>query len=79
MEFGSPVRDKITGFAGTLTGRCDYISGCSQGLVTPKVGADGAFKGSEWFDLQRLEQGDGEMVVLDNSSTPGPDKAAPKI
>jgi len=79
MELGTPVRDKITGFAGTLIGNVSYISGCSQGLVSPKVGADGAFKESQWFDLQRLEQTDGDIIVLDNGATPGPDRAAPTI
>lgn len=79
MELGTPVRDKITGFAGTLVGRCDYISGCSQGLVAPKVGTDGALKESNWFDVQRLEVTDGDVIVLDNGGTPGPDRAAPKI
>lgn len=78
MLFGTPVRDKITGFSGTLIGHVDYISGCSQGLVSPKVGSDGAFKESQWFDVQRLEAVEGELIVLDNGATPGADRAAPK-
>jgi hypothetical protein len=78
MEFGTQVRDRITGFTGTLTGKCSYISGCSQGLVAPKVGADGAFKTSEWFDLQRLEAIEGDVISLDNGATPGADLAAPR-
>lgn len=54
LKLGTPVRDKITGFKGVLVGHVDYISGCSQGLVSPKVAKDGSFKESNWFDDQRI-------------------------
>jgi len=75
---GKRVKDRITGFAGIVTGQCQYISGCSQALVAPSVGADGTFKDSQWFDEQRLEGLGGEAIVLDNGATPGADRAAPK-
>lgn len=79
VEFGQMVVDQITGFAGRVTGVAHYISGCSQALVAPKIGADGSFRDSQWFDVQRLiPDVSVDVVVLDNGPSPGADKAAPK-
>jgi hypothetical protein len=57
-NFGKVATDKVTGFTGVITGRCDYIYGCSQYLITPKAtdihkAADGV-----WMDIGRLEIGE---------------------
>jgi hypothetical protein len=75
--FGMKAKDKITGFSGTVVGRCSYISGCDQLLLAPGVKDDGSFQESHWFDIQRVEMLPGDAVTLDNSETPGPDAAAP--
>ncbi len=50
------VRDQITGFAGTVTGRAEYVTGCRQYLVVPpmKEGA-AAYPDGTWLDEDRLE------------------------
>jgi hypothetical protein len=79
IALGRKVKDAITGFAGTTTGRATYLSGCTQVLVAPTVGPDGATRESAWFDEQRLAYTDSEKaIVLDNSATPGPDRPAPR-
>lgn len=76
---GKTVTDKITGFSGIVTGHCEYLTGCSQSLVAPKVGADGKAAESAWFDDQRLSVDENTPAVkLDNGQTPGADKPAPK-
>lgn len=75
IELGKQYQDKITGFEGVVTGFVQYISGCNQALLAPKVGSDGALRDSQWLDIQRLTPLDGEAVVLDNGTTPGPDRA----
>ena len=76
---GKKVKDKITGFEGVVTGRVEYLTGCNQCLVQPKVGKDGGFKDSQWFDEQRLiADTKVKPVTLDNGRTPGADKPAPK-
>ncbi len=76
---GKTVADRVTGFTGIVTGRVEYITGCDQCLVTPKVKEDGSSIEAHWFDQQRLLVLDGEPVLqLDNGATPGPDKEAPK-
>lgn len=78
MQLGVTVTDKITGFTGVVTGFVQYISGCNQALVVPRVGADGKAGDPNWFDVQRLTIDTGTpAVVLDNGDTPGCDAAAP--
>jgi hypothetical protein len=49
-------------------------------LLVPSVGTDGAFRESVWLDSQRLKLiPERRPVVLQNSNTPGPDKAPPKM
>jgi len=48
------VKDKFTGFEGTVTGHCDYITGCDQYLVQPQT-KEGEWKDARWFDENRLE------------------------
>ena len=77
-ELGTRARDRITGFEGRVTGRCEYITGCNQVLLAPPVGANGEAREAHWFDEQRLEILDnGERITLDNGDTPGCDKPAP--
>ena len=75
---GTTQRDKITGFEGVVTGFCQYISGCNQAMLVPKVGEKGEFKEPHWFDVQRLEQVGSDVVKLENGATPGFDLEAPK-
>ena len=78
LKLGMRVQDKITGFVGVVTGLVDYISGCSQALLTPKIDDSGGLKEAEWFDVQRCVQVGGRIISLDNVVTPGPDREAPK-
>ncbi len=52
---GDVVIEKITGFTGTITGTCFYITGCNQYLLTAK-GKDDITQGkSLWYDEGRLK------------------------
>jgi hypothetical protein len=77
IELGRKVKDKVTGFEGTVTGFVTYITGCNQALVTPKVQKDGSSVDPRWYDEQRLEYVGVERIVLDNRRTPGADMEAP--
>lgn len=79
IKLGQTVRDRITGFQGVVTGVVNYISGCNQALVVPRVKDDGSLTDAQWFDLQRLEvETSIATVTLDNGSSPGFDRAPPK-
>ncbi|OHE72587.1 MAG: hypothetical protein A2Z99_05465 [Treponema sp. GWB1_62_6] len=74
---GKKYKDKITGFEGVATGFVQYISGCNQALLAPIATEINRLPDSSWLDVQRLEPVGKEMIVLDNSATPGCDRAAP--
>ncbi|MEW6115629.1 MAG: hypothetical protein AB1553_01855 [Nitrospirota bacterium] len=78
ITLGQKYKDKITGFEGVATGYVQYISGCNQALLVPKVSADGTLRESLWFDVQRLEVVGTEVIKLDNGEKPGCDCPAPK-
>lgn len=78
VELGHTVQDRITGFTGVVTGIVYYISGCNQALVAPRVKSDGGHQEAHWYDLQRLEVQAGAKIVLDNGTSPGCDKEAPR-
>jgi hypothetical protein len=55
IELSDVVEDKITGFAGTVTGISEYLHGCRQVcVVASKLGSDGKTV-VQWFDEQRLK------------------------
>lgn len=74
---GLTVKDRITGFTGVVTGYVEYLTGCNQCLLVPPM-HEGKRMEAEWFDVQRLEDTGAERIVLDNGTTPGCDRAAPK-
>ncbi|MCI0631546.1 MAG: hypothetical protein L0Y44_12925 [Phycisphaerales bacterium] len=74
---GRKGKDRITGFAGTITAYVEYLSGCNQVLMTPPVGADGKLGDANWFDVQRIELTDDPAIALTNGATPGFDVPAP--
>lgn len=70
---GKHAVDIITGFEGTITGRCEYLTGCTQYNLIPRA-KDGTYVEGRWFDEQRLNVDMGaDVVEVDNSQTPGAD------
>ena len=53
IELGATAKDIVTGFEGVVTGRAQYLTGCDQYVITPKV-SGGDFKEGRWFDENRL-------------------------
>lgn len=76
-RLGHTFRDKVSGAQGVATGHVEYITGCNQTLIQP-ASTDGKPVESYWVDDQRLEQLTSNRIVLDNGSTPGFDREAPK-
>ena len=75
---GTRVRDKITGFSGTITGRADYITGCNNYLVQPQNDKDDKYVDSHWFDEMRLELVEkAESFIQKLKRKTGADKPAP--
>lgn len=73
---GRTAKDKVTGFAGIVTGVVYYITGCHQALVVPKVKEIHEMPNGQWIDVQRLDCNREEPVIeIDNTDANGPDAA----
>lgn len=73
ITLGQKARDVVTGFEGIVTGRADYLTGCSQFVLAPRVAKDGTFKEGHWFDESRLEVTDRMVITLRfDEDTPAP-------
>jgi hypothetical protein len=72
---GRTVKDQITGFEGVVTGRAEYITGCAQLLVQPKMRAN-SFVEPRWIDEDRCDVSTRERIGV-TIKNPGPDKPAP--
>ena len=55
VKLGDRVVDVHTGFEGTVMARAEYMYGCVQIQVQPKVKEDGDFVKHQWFDEPQLE------------------------
>lgn len=53
IKFGDKVRDTVTGFTGTVTGRAEYANGQRQ-LLAETLRTDGGTS-AEWLDTDRVE------------------------
>lgn len=54
FEFGTKVRDVITGFEGYVTGVSAYMTGCNQYSIVNEADKSGEYK-LHWFDESRLQ------------------------
>ena len=52
---GLRVKDKVTGFAGTVSSVSFDLYGCVQAVVQPDVDNDGKPRDGMWCDVARLE------------------------
>ena len=59
IVLGQKVKDKVTDLKGITTGKCEYLNGCVQYLVTPK-GQDSKGK---WIDRQQLKVIKGGITI----------------
>ena len=55
LELGNEGKDKITGFKGIITARHQYITGCDQYTLSPKMNSDGDLGDSYQFDEGRID------------------------
>jgi len=55
IELGSKVKDTITGFAGTATARVEYINGCIQYCIQPRMTEAGKMPSAKYIDEDQLK------------------------
>ena len=81
IKLGKEAKDKVTGFKGIIIGKADYLYGCTQYALKPKVDKSGKPMDTEWFDDGRIEiigQGVAPKEVR-GTKNGGPNEDAPKI
>jgi len=54
-ELGKKAKDKITGFQGILTARCEFLTGCNRYCIQPTELKDGKPIDSIYFDEAQIE------------------------
>lgn len=80
VGLGDAVVDDLTGFSGTVTGICFYITGCTQALVKPAVKDDGEMTDGAWIDTPRLsitKKGAFKLDPVEKAKKPGGPARAP--
>jgi len=65
------VKDIITGFAGTVVGRHEFIFGCIRYTVQPKVDKDGKLPDTQTFDDPQLEVVRKKKIKTKETKVPG--------
>lgn len=89
---GFRAKDVITGYQGTITGKAEYLTGCTQYCIVPNVGEDGTIRAGEWFDETRIQLMSDHPITLEKDGriaryeepkpvfveTGGPNRDAPR-
>ncbi len=71
FDLGSTARDIITNFEGVVTGRCQYLTGCTQYLLQPRGSAKAPAGESRWIDEGKLDLVPGKKPVALNAAPNG--------
>jgi hypothetical protein len=72
IKLGTKVTDSVTGFTGIAVSRIEYMTGCTQYGVAPRVAADGKLPETAYLDESRLEEWHDPMEdVLSPRGGPG--------
>lgn len=74
ISLGKKARDKVTGFTGVITGRAEYLYGCTQYCIVPPASKDGGYVDGQWFDEGRVKilgVGDGIAAADVTGEKPG--------
>jgi len=72
VGLGDKVRDTVSGFKGIITGKHDYLQGCSRMTVQPEVDKDGKLPEAQSFDEPQLELITPRKELQGKKNTGGP-------
>ncbi|WP_306131091.1 hypothetical protein [Roseovarius sp. MMSF_3350] len=53
-QLGDEVQDVVSGFAGIVTAKNEFLNGCRRACVSPPVDKEGKFVEERWFDIEQL-------------------------
>lgn len=54
VQLGNKVEDVVTGLQGIASSKVEYLNGCVQFGVKPRVGEDGKMPDAVYIDVQQL-------------------------
>ncbi len=78
FALGTKVKCQLTGFTGVIAGRAEWLNGCIQYSVQPKVDKDGKHPSSYWMDEEQLVAVKGaKKVHVQPRPSGGPSKRSP--
>lgn len=78
FELGITVVEIVTGYTGIVTARVEFITGCNQYHVQPKLKGNAEFQEGRYFDETRLSELNEKIVKIPESKKyPGCDTLAP--
>jgi len=71
IKLGQKVKDKVTGFTGIAIAKIEYLNGCIQFCVKPKIKAkDNKMSEGQYIDVEQLEVV-GEGIRVESKPTGG--------
>ena len=56
IKLGDMVEDTVSGFTGIVTSTVNYLNGCFQYGVTPRVGKDGKMPEVQYIDAAQVKR-----------------------
>jgi len=84
IKLGDKVRDRVTGYEGIATSKTEFLNGCIQIEVTPKLKKGAAIKPEETFgigidlgQLERVSEGINKKPIK-KSTNGGPMRMVPR-
>ena len=69
IKLGSKVKDKVTGFMGIATARVNYLNGCIQYCIEPRVDKDGKKSKDHYIDEGQLAVLDEDLVQIESPAS----------
>jgi hypothetical protein len=66
---GDKVREKVTGFEGTITGTAFYLTGCTSHLITGKQFDPSKEPIALWYDEGRIELIEAQFIKKESVSS----------
>ena len=72
IKLGSKVRDKVTGFVGITVARTEFLNGCIQYNIQPKVEKDNKVPEEIAVDVGSIEVIKPKKIKIRKKDTGGP-------
>lgn len=77
FKLGTKLECRVSGFKGIAVARCEYLNGCIQYGIKPKVGKNGEEPDAVYVDEGQLKQV-GKGITTTPKKTGGPQRDCPK-